>query len=96
MIVKNLDFRSLFFDKINEKLLSDELFSTLSQDKASQSFILQRICEISAAIILKEVEILLKNSNNQYNFLRKQYTEIEKTLKEVNNHEFINKIGFFY
>lgn len=83
MIVKNSNFKPIFIEKILSKLLKDDLFKTLQIEKTTQDFIFQRISELSEKILIEETEILLKNSTNQYNSLRKQYASLEKLLQEV-------------
>lgn len=96
MIVKNSNFKPIFIEKILNKLLKDDLFKTLQIEKTTQDFIFQRITELSEKIIIEETEILLKNSTNQYNSLRKQYAGLEKLLQEVSFFRFLLKIGKFY
>lgn len=83
MIVKNQNFKGLFLQKIFTKLFKDELFKTLQIEKTTEDFLFQRLTELSEKIIIEETEILLKNSANQYNYLRKQYANLEQVYQEV-------------
>lgn len=83
MIIKTLDFKGLCLDKLASRVMADELLATLPRDQVSQNYLLQRVCEIASGLIQSEVEVLLKNSANQYGLLRKQYAELERCLKEV-------------